>query len=445
MSGYFKLNEVSRPEFTEPAGGPLGQKRGKTTTVQTLSTVVTTIIGAGILGFPSTFARGGWFWSASILIACAWMSIEISYCFDSAMHFVELRLSRGEEEFSFARPTKYDDLCEAAFGNGGKLFATVLVNAYLLMVGAVFVILIGQNISFLAGDEITWVIYPIATVFVPMSLLDDMSIIARLSFIGVVASGIYAVSISIGGFIALIEPCPKEYTVVLPVSELASLGPVISVMVAGFTYQVVAPTVCSEMEKPREFPWAVRGAVLIVTFVYGCAGSIAYAGWGNDVADTVTESMYVPNITVTQEGEPVCMESSQQMTVGLVLAGAIVANLFVTFPIVMNCVYRAAETVAGVQYSITLRLLFVTLALFIGENLPFFLPILTLASATVGSISSIFLPMALYWKLAKEEGISFRTEKGKAVKHAAVTLLGSVSFFVGTYSAVIDLYAAVTA
>lgn len=413
--------------------GDKDQPAGQTTTLQATSTIVTTIIGAGILSFPRTFAQGGWFYSSLLLVLCAWSVVEMGVSIDASCQFVQNRLRRGEE-YSFTRVTTYDDLCEAAFGRLGKIMAAISVNLFLLMLGAVFIILISLQLKFLLQpiDLGDWAVWGIGFVFMPLSLVDDMTIIAKISVIGVFASFIYAISIGTAGWQAAQHPCPAEYTNLLPLSDLGNLGPVISIFLMGFAYQTVAPNVRAEMQNPEEFPRAVGGGVSVVGLVYASSGALAYWGWGNDVKGSVVDSMY--------EFTDTC-EQGERLPLGLLLASAIIANLTVTFPIVMNCVFRAAEAALGVKYSIKgasvfIRIGLVALALVIGQNLPYFFPFLSLTGATVGGFVCVFLPIALYWKLGRDEGISLRTYKGTAAKHAFILLLGIVSLIFGTIGAI---------
>jgi len=404
---------------------------GQTTTPQAMMTLVTTIVGAGILAFPATFARGGWFWSPIILVASAWAVVEIGNLLTDALHFVQVRVSKGEI-YSFKKPQRYDDICEVAWGLWGKRVAGISVNGYLLMIGGAFIILITDSIMFLfsiSAANSDYVLFGVTAFFVPLSLLDDMRIIANLSGIGVLASILYAFAIGIAGVQATGFVREPEYTWILEVSKMMELGAVISVMLIGFTYQMVAPTVWAEMEKPRELPSAVRGAVAIVALVYAAAGGLAYYGWGNSVEGNINGSMRYPD--------------GAAMTAGLILSGAVTANLLVTFPIIMNCVYRAAEAAVNKPYSVPVRLALLTVAVLIGKFLPFFFPFLTLIGAVLGVAVGIFIPLAIYWTLARHEGIRPMNEKAKVAKHAVITFLGIIAGVFGTYSAVVDLIAAI--
>ena len=219
--------------------------------------------------------------------------------------------------------------------------SAVLVNGYLLMIGGAFTILISQSLGLLLGiseDAQFYVPFAIGGILLLLSLVDDMIIIAKMSSIGVFASVVYAISISAAGAQASgFDHDPAlTYAFMLPLKDLTIIGAVICVMLVGFTYQKVAPTVRVEMEKPREPPKAIIGAVLVVMCVYAAAGGIAYYGFGNDVKCNVNQSM------VDQDGKVLIW--------GNILSVATIANLCVIFRIVMNIVYRAAE--AGINVKI---------------------------------------------------------------------------------------------
>merc|ERR1719296_115704 len=191
------------------------------------------------------------------------------------------------------------------------------------------------------------------------------------------------------------------------------------------------------MQKPREFPTAIAGAVSICTFIYACAGALAYYGWGDAVCGDVNNSMVYPS----QHGGNPCKDgyTGKKMLLGTVLSVAIVANLLVTFPIIMNVVYRAAEHALRVEYSIPLRLAIVALILLGGACLPYFFPFFGLLSAFLGVPVGVFVPMALYGRLNQESGPPVSEQKPLVMKHLFITFMGSVAMVFGTYDALKDL------
>jgi vesicular inhibitory amino acid transporter len=418
------------PIASQASGGRNGSA-GKISVFQAATSFVTTIIGAGILSFPGAFAKAGWVYSWAILITSALIVAEIGRVIEEAIQLVEKRMKRGEV-FPFDQVSRYEDLCEVAFGKVGQHLAFVLVNGYLLLMGGAFMILIGSSLNFLFEVEVQSAIIGAGILFLPVSLLNDTSIIANLSVVGVIASVIYAFAIGVGGLqVASWTDAKDRQTVTfIDSSQLQDLGMVFAVMLLGFTYQLVAPNVRADMQKPEEMPKAISIAVTVVLIVYGTAGTLGYYGWGENVKGNVLRSMNLP------DGSP--------MVAGLLLSGAVVCNLLVTFPIIMNCVYRAVEATIFEGYSCTSRIVLCLAALATGLYVPYFMEFLGLVGSVLGVAVGIFLPVACYWTLAKKESEADKDfnpqgEIPKVLGHVVIVILGTIVLCVGTYSSLDEL------
>merc|ERR1711862_809634 len=116
----------------------------------------------------------------------------------------------------------------------------------------------------------------------------------------------------------------------------------------------------------------------------------------------------------------------------MVLCVAIIANLVVTFPIIINIVNRAAEAGMGVEYSPWIRILVVGIAVLIGRFLPYFFPFLTLVGALIGIPISMFFPVGIYWALAKHECIKPSDDPGAVIKHVLICIFGLLAVVFGT-------------
>jgi len=426
---------VETPGMTIETEAPMGI----TSTLASSTNLVTTMVGAGILGFPATFGKGGWFVSPVILVVCACIVVEIGNILYKSMVIIEARAKTGTKYTFGARPERYDDLMEAAFGCTGRVISLVFVNGFMLLVCGAFLILIGMSLEYLIQKAFfspyrACVLY-VSALFVPLSLLDDMSLISRMAVIGFFASVLYVVAIASSGIqmgasgrisveveSKIVEKA-QEYRN-FPTS-IMDLGAVISVMIMGFTYQMVTPTVRAEMSHPDELPKAVTGAVTSVALVYGLAGAAGYYGWGNDTSGNVLASM---------------VDGGKPTMAGLCLSAAIIANLCVTFPILMNVVGRAVEGAVVGKYSVPVRMGLLALSLAIGLFVPFFLEFLTLIGSLLAVNVGIFMPLAIYWKLLQHEEREGQTFE--LVKHVFMALMGAIAMGFGTYGAIVDLVGA---
>jgi len=423
--GLVQLQRKSAPPVDRRAAE---QHAGRTSTLSTGMNLVTVMVGCGVLGFPKVFGVAGWYVGPVILLASAFSGLEMGIATVEALVMCEERVEAGER-YSFQRPEKYEDLFEVAYGRLGKDLASVTLNAFMLLVCGAFMILIGSSLQFLSDSLLpyrAWVLV-MSVFFAGLCLLKDMQLISRLSMVGVLASLTYVVSIAQAGMEAGLSNRSKPGFAVryFPDSSV-DVGTVLSVMFMGFGYQLVTPTVRAEMAAPAEMPQAIQGSVSVVTFVYGAVGMVGYWGWGNDVSGNVLDSM------VDADGE--------RMFAGVVLSAAVIANLFVTLPILMNAVAVAAEGRCAGEYSPPLRLGLLTVAVVVGLFSPFFLQVLTLIGSTIGTIMLTFFPMMVYWKLVSLTGR--HVPLLVYVKHGLVFLLGCVAMVFGTYDALADLHKA---
>jgi len=265
--------------------------------------------------------------------------------------------------------------------------------------------------------------------FLPLCLLRDMEFISRLSAVGLIASVIYVLSIVEAGMTATsteayeFRPGPKqedEDSVFLVLKKLSST---LAVFVLGFGFHVVVPTVRAEMQAPNEMPRAINWAVLLVGFVYFFTGLVGYYGWGDNVAGNVLENM------VNRDGT--------KMLAGRALALAVIANLIVTYPIVMSCVSLAAESYCGGMYNAPLRIILLAMTAVIALFCPNFLAILELQASTVGTLSLTLIPICCLWKLAFRSGQ--KPSMDIAVKHFLIVIISIVAMTVGTWQSVEEL------
>jgi len=395
---------------------------GRTTTLSTSMNLITVMVGAGVLAFPKFFGMAGWYLGPLVLLAAAASSMEAGRAFVEALRLTEAKLRAGAR-FSFTRPDKYEDAVEAAFGAGGKTAAGVLLNVFMLLICGCFMMLIGASLHAISpGWEVkTWVLAS-CVLFGPLSLLRDMDFISRLSSVGVVASVLYVLCIAQAGLAAGwstdIGTNGREFRTVP--DKATDVGVVLSVMFLSFAFQVVVPTVRQEMQHPEEMPEAIQNAVGATAGVYMLVGILGYYGWGNGVKDKVLESMTYED----SDGKP------HYTMAGILLSVAVISNLFVTLPIILNCISLAAESAAGFGYSPPLRLGLLGTALLLATNLPFFGEVLSLIGALFVTVTMTFIPMACYWKLALDANQS--PPPATRLKHAAIVVLGLVAIVFGT-------------
>jgi len=392
---------------------------------------VTTMIGAGIVGFPKTFSRGGWVLSPVLLLMCTWVVVEMGSIINATLKMCEEQAKKGFL-FSFGvKPEKYEDMLEVPFGKVGKTAACICCNSFLLMVGGAFMILIGQSIEYIVCDKVAYrvCVLGISLVFAPLSLLNDMTWINRLSVLGVIASIMYVVAIAHAGLSA--GGVGLKGDIQYGPETPGDIGKIISVMLLGFTYQMVAPTLRSEMQAPQEFPKALNWSIFLVAIVYMLAGVTGFYGWGAAVEGNVLKSM---------------LHDNKPIFAGYMLASAVIANLCVTFPIIMNvaCVAFERIVIGEGAYSKTLRLGLFGISFVVGFFCPYFLEFLGIVSALLGVTVGILMPMAAYWALLLEKDSDTKESRYvEGAKHFFIAVIAAITLVNGSIAGIEDLFNAV--
>lgn len=387
---------------------------------------VTTMVGAGVLAFPALFKKAGCILAPALLLGIGWITQEIGLIVNSSLEKVEQRAHLGNEVWSFGKtPQSLEDLGEVAFGKSGKFCIGMITNFTLLMLCGALVVLIGSSLEFVSY---TWQPYRfwvllVSAVFFVLGLLKDMSIVSKLSPIGVMASVVYIACICCGGL--FVVGARSEAGLEMPKQSLfpesfKALGSVTAVMLLGFFFVSVVPPVRAGMATPEEMPKAISLSVRVVTSVYMLAGGLGYYAWGNAVSGNVLSDMTDP---VT--GLPLIS--------GMVLSVAILLNLMVTFPILGNVVINAFEAAAGTSYSLPIRIGVVFLSIIIGLLCPYFLEVIGVIAAIGIVCMSVFIPIPCAWKL--ERNLSAGTRR----KHLVMMVVGMLALVFGTWDSIEDL------
>jgi len=312
------------------------------------------------------------------------------------------------------------------------VLASACLNTFMLCMCGAFMILIGMSMEYVTNMLLpyrAWVLLS-TLLFVPLCLLKDMELISRMSAVGVIASVIYVLSIMAAGIAAKFSEGAGEFRPWPVQGESDSVFVIIkkfsttlSVFLLSFAYQLVVPTVRAEMEVPSDMPRAINRAVLVVAFVYFSVGLVGYYGWGDNVKGNVLESMVYVDGT--------------KMLAGRALALAVVANLIVTYPIVMSCVSLAAESYCGGLYNAPLRIILLAITAAVALFCPSFLAILTLQASTVCTMSMTLIPLCVVWKLALSSGM--KPSAATAVKHFIIIMMATMALIFGTWDSVEEL------
>lgn len=403
---------------------------GTTTVAGATSNLITVMIGVGILAFPKLFANLGWYVAPPMLCGIAFVTAEMAFLTNRCLDFVEsLALSN---RYSFgSKALTFENIGEACFGRPGKICVTVLSNSFLIFVSSAYLILIGINMEVFSMrtpwqmPTRAWVLVVVAFL-APTALMKDISKISRFASVGVFASVAYvAIIVSSGLYAAWFEDAtahPREFTNYT--TEFSTLGQGSAMMLFGFMYVFVLPTVRMSMAQPSEMPKCISFATYAAVSIYLLCGLVGCYGWGIAVKGNVVQSM--------------------PASFGKAMSVSVVINLAVSYPIVMNCTCVAMETLFQTGYSVLLRLTMVLLTVVTCLSCPYFMAVVGLGSSVLGIMLGVFAPVVFFWRLCflslgswaacvEQERLS------SVMKHSFLVLFGVFTMFFGMKSSVADL------
>ncbi|CAK9022682.1 Proton-coupled amino acid transporter 4 (Proton/amino acid transporter 4) (Solute carrier family 36 member 4) [Durusdinium trenchii] len=401
------------------------EERPKITVWAASSNLVTCMVGASVLSLPRMVANNGWALGPGMVLLAGFVSYQACTMVDQAMD--HLADTYGQH------PRNIGDVVQECFGQRGRRAVLFLTCVFQISKCGVYFVVIGANLNY-ALDGMTQRQWALTGALLCMRLMfvQDITVISRWSFIGVIASVVYLLTISAGGVeAAALNPTPSKTWPNTYTNLLADFA----VMVYAYSPCDVLPVLKHDMKEPRSLHLALRFSFFTVVFLYVSLGSVAYLGWGNQVAGNVLLSMCDPPGCPGNLPAKVDAPGKKWM-LGYCLAGAVVSNLMVTAPVVLYCVFRVLEAehtlLTQPWVNRTLRVTTVTIAVLIALFLPHFTEILAVISTGLLTLLQIFVPVAVTLAL---RGLGFR--------ELLLCFLGVGMLTAGMFSALKNLYTAI--
>lgn len=411
---------------------------GKSSMIATTMNLITIMVGAGVLTFPALFKNVGIPVGAGMLLGCSSLSCYLCTTLSEAIGVVQGRTG--------TRVRKLDDLGEACFGKLGQVSSKFLVNAMFIAKIGCYMVLIGQNFEYILCPPPyrAWILV-FAAILLPMAFMRDVSIIEKLAIVGVIATGVYFLTIVGGGLRAhYVSKVPGfEFSKPINILQMCS---VLTVMLFGFAPTDVLATVRSEMKDPKELSASLVFSHLAVATIYLAVGAIGYWGFADMADGNIT--LVMRDILRSADGE-IQRDSAGDIAMGgkwaygYFLAFAVVCNLMVTIPIVLYCLFTGIEASypknkpMGALPNAVMRAGVVVLCASIGLFVPFFLQVISLMSAVIVVPIAVFVPVLMGYKAAADAGQPYGLER--KVGSALLLLLGVLCFWIGFQDAVSDL------
>ncbi|KAL6901026.1 hypothetical protein ACP4OV_005702 [Aristida adscensionis] len=243
------------------------------------------ISGVGMLSVPYALAQGGW-------LSLALFALVGAVCYYTGELIARCLCADGDA----AAIRSYPDIGELAFGRRGRTAIGLVMYAELYLVAVSFLILEGENLDKLLPDVSVGLLLGrrlhgkqlftlmAAVVILPTTWLRDLSALAYVSAVGLVASAALTVSLLWAG-VAEHGFHGNGGDALL---SLAGLPTSLSLFFVCFAGHGVFPTVYSSMRNKRAFSKVMLVSSLLCSLNYALTAILGYLIYGDGVSPLVT-------------------------------------------------------------------------------------------------------------------------------------------------------------
>jgi len=397
---------------------------GTSSTSATAMSILTVMIGAGVLILPQQFNKLGMPLGCLLLAVSCWCSAYLCYTMNEAIGRVQERTG------SFVHTI--DDLAFACFGIPGKRVAQFILRAFVVGKVACYIVLIGRNLEYLVcpPQYKEWVMLS-SGLFLLAAFVKSARLLENISVIGAICSGVYALPVIAGSLQAHFDPdiAPPldmlrfggSYGFAIPPEQLL---PSFGLFLFGFGPTEVMATARRNMADQSGMPAAITASHAITGLFYLLVGTLGAWGFGDTVLGNVTESMQ------SRHGK---------WFTGYCLALAVAMNLFVSIPICLYCFFAALTRGRNLSTAVDalLRVGVIAFCSFIGVFLPYFMQVLQIFSSTLIVPMTVFLPLACGAKSARDSGQPYSSRR--MMLDFALFIVGIGCFVVGLADAIDEL------
>lgn len=412
---------------------------GDLTLAGATTNLLTMMVGAGVLAYPSIGAGCGFAGTPMIVIGAG--LTDFAAC--TVLASLLARLHPCDQ---------YRGMVDRCIGARAATAVEFLLQAFIFFFSAILIVLVGENMDYLVPFSSRGWILATGAVMCAVAQIKDISLVTKLSALGAATAVIYVVSISVAAGMAAAnyDPQSRPHNRMWPGSTL-SLFKNFAVALFGFMCIHAVPTMRKDMARPKELPKALalsHGAVIVTYLVVAMIG---YYGWGDAAEGNILFSFCeAPGCAETRDlrpgAQPLLSKESGggKMVAGYLLAGAVVCNLMVTLPILFYVFFgglheRFQWLSTHPVADATVRVVVALVAALTGVFLPYFKELLGILSATLVVSLTLLVPPICAIALDRREG------KPTALINPVLILCGTAVLVIGLYGAVEDMVDALKA
>lgn len=323
----------------------------------------------------------------------------------------------------------YPDIGERAFGTKGRALVSVAMNVELYLVATGFLILEGDNLHNLYPDveyEVGGLviggrqgfIFIIGLVVLPTVWLDNMSILSYISATGVVASFILVCSIF---WAAVFDDIGFRGQGTL--FNYRGIPTAISLYAFCYCAHPVFPTLYTSMSDQQKFSKVMLVCFVVCTMTYASVAILGYLMFGGKVDSQVTLNLPINRV-------------SSKVAIYTTLVNPLAKYALMVTPI-LNALERRFLACPSRVMSMFIRSGLVVSTIVVAVAVPFFAYLMSLVGAFLSVTASIILPCLCYIKISgihQRFGVELMLLFG-------IVLVGAVVLVVGTYTALLEIFA----
>lgn len=359
-------------------------------TAATAMSLITYIVGAGVLALPKLYSTVGIPFGLVLTAAGCCTSMYLCCILSDAVGVIQTATKK--------RMRTLEDVGGACYGELGRRVTGILINSRIVGKLAVYFVLIGQNLAFLRSPPMYrgWVVLG-SGFFMTLAFVRSAKTLQKVAFLGVICSAMYLVMIVLGSIEAQ-KLNLSEGTDFLRLTDIdrSELLPAVSVMLFCFGPTTVIGNLRANMIHQDSMSVAVISSHTVVAIFYAIAASLGFWSFGAGVADDITQSM---------------VSGGAKWMAGYLLAAAVVCKLCVSIPIDLYCLFTNIE--ASYPHdapmpqglNVACRLGVVCFCGLVGLALPFFMQVLEIYCALLVVPVVIWLPLTFAHKAAVDTGI----------------------------------------
>eukprot|EP00928_Gymnodinium_smaydae_P075228 TRINITY_DN5822_c0_g1_i1.p1 TRINITY_DN5822_c0_g1~~TRINITY_DN5822_c0_g1_i1.p1 ORF type:complete len:494 (+),score=56.42 TRINITY_DN5822_c0_g1_i1:77-1558(+) len=422
------------------------------TFMQAYLSLVTCIIGAGIMCLPGLPKRGGLVPSSIMMAVCAYV-IALSGCDGVCSTFTAYNKNRAEDE----KMQAFDDLGKKAMGKAGLMIVTATQSTFIIGLLAGYLILVSEQLEGMFSRQLsahTWK----SILFLPLcalSCLRDMTAVAKLIPLAVTAAYASCLLICVKamldapawdtwettehGFLLGSNNTSLNVTLfqMWPTSGMA-LGSVIGIIYGAYSVNHSVPSIMSEMRDPSQMPRALRAALATCLILYLFIMLMGHYGYGNFVQDNLLDSMTrAPASAEEAFTKPWCWWTGRcGNQIALMMQICVLVNLVISFPLMLMAVVQSVQSIEGARDYVptgsvanyVMRIVMMTIVFAIGFTIDKFGLVFGLFSSLCGPMLQTIYPITFGYMIEKSLGEPARLTPGKIFSLAIAAFCVVVGF-----------------